>query len=90
MTANVDSRDLTVLARIRAGGFVGRSRLPLAAPGFSVAIADVDRDGVADLLTGNGQDASVWLLLGSGRRYVRGAASASRSATARSRFTSPT
>ena len=55
-----------------------------------MAIADVDGDGVADLLTGNGQDDSVSLLLGSGGGALRGTDPPRGRGTVRSPFTSPT
>lgn len=66
VTANAGSSDLTLLAGLGGGSFVGRSRIALPAPAYFVAIADVNSDGVRDLLTANGTDASVSLLIGRG------------------------
>lgn len=66
VTANAESRDVTILAGFAAGGFSLYRRIALAAAPYSVQIADLDRDGAADLVTGNGTDASVTLLRGVG------------------------
>ncbi|HYD48544.1 MAG TPA: VCBS repeat-containing protein [Terriglobales bacterium] len=64
VSANGDSKDVTVLAALSAGGFVPRSRLTLMHPPFSVAVADFERDSFADLVTGNGRDDNLALVYG--------------------------
>ena len=74
VTANLNSDDVTVYFGDGAGGFGDRIDIAVGdRPGFTnnaVAIADLDKDGNLDIISGNSNDESLTILFGNGARSL--------------------